>query len=98
MGYFSFSFKSHYFEWNGYEAHQTPLSLVAFLLYLSYWPIKCRINLLSQFVNKKQRIVHHQGDPKINCSAVVLSLMCVTFYNQPPLLFKFSFKISFICT
>ena len=98
MGYFSFSLKFHCFEWNGYEAHQTPLSLVAFLLYLSYWPIKCRINLLSQFVNKKQRIVRHQGDLNINCGTVVLSLMCVVFYNQRPLLFKSSFKISFMCT
>ena len=87
MGYFSFSLKSHCIEWNGYEAHQTPLSLVAFLLHLSYWPIKCRINLLSQFVNKKQRIVHHQGDPNINCGTVVFSFMCATFYNQPPPLF-----------
>ena len=87
MGYFSFSLKSHYVECNGYEVHQTPLSLVAFLLYLSYWPIKCCINLLSQFVNKKQRIVHHQGDPNINCGTVVFSLMCVTFYNHPPPLF-----------
>ena len=87
MGYFSFSLKSHGIEWNGYEAHQTPLSLVAFLLHLSYWPIKCRINLLSQFVNKKQRIVHHQGDPNINRGTVVFSFMCATFYNQPPPLF-----------
>ena len=36
MGYFSFSLKSHCFEWNGYEAHQTPQLVVAFLLYLSY--------------------------------------------------------------
>ena len=87
MGYFSFPLKSHCFEWNGYEAHQTPKSLVAFLLYLSYWPIKCCINLLSQSVNKKQRIVCHQGDPNINCSTVVFSLVCVAFYNQPPPLF-----------
>ena len=92
MGYFSLSLKSHCFEWNGYEAHQTPLSLVACLLYLSYWLIKCRINLSSQFVNKKQRIVHHPGDPNINSGTVVLSLMCVVFYNQPPLLFKSFFQ------
>ena len=64
-----------------------------------YWPIKtshCFIQ--SQFLNKKQRVVHGQEASNINCSSVVLIFDVSGFYNQSPLLclWRKSFLVEYL--
>lgn len=49
------------------------LDLIAYLSFLSYWPFKTSRDIFSHmqlycyFINKKQRIMQHQGAPNNNC-------------------------------
>ena len=50
-------------------------SVIVFLSFWTYWPIEKLYEFIhSQFLNKKQRIVHCQGASNINYSTVVFNL------------------------
>ena len=49
-------------------------SIIVFLSFWTYWPIEAFHEFIqSQFLNKKQRIVHGQGASNINYSTVVFN-------------------------